>query len=67
MVSGISSAEVGLIKNFLLQRDLLDDDPKYDEGYRQAVKDMAGMLEEKVRQNLYDSWGSLVEELVGDK
>lgn len=52
MQFGISSAEVRLVADFLSQRSLLDDDPKYEEGYRQAVEDMKELLSEKVRQNM---------------
>ncbi|QBX13663.1 hypothetical protein Javan1_0023 [Streptococcus phage Javan1] len=33
---------------------MLDDDPKYEEGYRQAVEDMKELLSEKVRQKVED-------------
>ncbi|MBF0818730.1 hypothetical protein [Streptococcus acidominimus] len=52
MQFGISSAEVRLVAYFLSQRSLLDDDPKYEEGYRKAVEDMKELLSEKVRQNM---------------
>lgn len=54
MQFGISSTEVRLVADFLSQRSLLDDDPKYEEGYRQAVEDMKELLSEKVRQKVED-------------
>lgn len=52
MQFGISSAEVGLVAEFLSQHSLLDDNPKYEEGYRKGVGDMKELLSEKVRQNV---------------
>lgn len=52
MQFGISSTEVKTVAEFLLQHSLLDDNPKYKEGYQQAVKDMEELLSEKVMQNM---------------
>lgn len=52
MQFGISSTEVKTVAEFLLQHSLLDDNPKYEEGYQQAVKDMEELLSEKVMQNM---------------
>lgn len=54
MQLGISSAEVRMVAEFLSQYHLSDDDPKYEEGYRQAVEDMKELLSEKVRQKMED-------------
>lgn len=54
MQLGISLTEVRLVAEFLSQYNLSDDDPKYREGYRQAVEDMKELLSEKVRQSAED-------------
>lgn len=56
MQIGISSAEVRLVAEFLSQYNLSNDDPKYEEGYRQAIEDMKELLSEKVRQNIENLW-----------
>ena len=52
MQFGISSAEVRSVAEFLSQYSLSDDNPKYKEGYQQAIEDMTELLSEKVRQNI---------------
>lgn len=54
MQLGISSTEVRMVAEFLSQNHLPDDNPKYEEGYRQAVEDMKELLSEKVRQKMED-------------
>lgn len=56
MQIGILSAEVRLVAEFLSQYNLSNDDPKYEEGYRQAIEDMKELLSEKVRQNIENLW-----------
>ncbi|MBF0788202.1 hypothetical protein IR123_09975 [Streptococcus sp. 19428wC2_LYSM12] len=56
MQLGISSAEVRLVAEFLSQYNLSNDDPKYEEGYRQAIEDMKELLSEKIRQNVERVW-----------
>lgn len=53
MQFGITSTEIRTVAEFLSQRSLVDESPKYRDGYQQAVKDMEELLSEKVMQKLY--------------
>lgn len=52
MQFGITSTEIRTVAEFLSQRSLVDESPKYRDGYQQAVKDMEELLSEKVMQNM---------------
>lgn len=52
MKMGISSAEVRLVRDYLLEKEIKTASPDYMDGYEEGVNLMSELLSDKVRENM---------------